>query len=227
MSHHPAHPLVYVVSALDVGEDPVTPSVVGIYTTRDRAITAYFQSAAETYRTNDDGGTFEPVYGIRGQLDVSADFILTENSPSRRVLLEHNGENPYEAVVVAINAVRCNMAVEQTVPLLEDVPPPFVAEDDEASSSVLVDEPPPEGSFLVVEKGSKQPKKAKVRVLMAATLGLGFDRDVSLLGVFFSKDAALKVARHDFAKHCDPNGDGGDDGGDDDDDGVIDRTDTV
>ena len=180
---------VYLVTALIVGDDPCSPTVLGVYDTCDLAVQRakeFFQTQSMSYRN----GVFSTKlsFGVTGQEDWTTTTKKQQEPFAMRVLAEtvdqeHATEN--NAVTVAINAVLLNSTYHTDIPLLQD--------HHHSKESAAM------------SKGSKvgPPPSEKLHIIMSVIPHDDYgERDSTLLGIFTDKNLALQVAREDFKTEC-------------------------
>jgi hypothetical protein len=205
-------PLVFVATALvNQGGDPVSPQIVGVYTTQQRALDnarRFFEYHAGSYQN----GKFQYPLGDEfggGQKDLSDSLVLREDAPCMRVFLEAEGdkddddENCESGIAVAINAIYVcadQAGPEEPVPLLREGYNGLKFSSWRVKETTNVScfmEEPQQG-----DAGGNRKKKKKVHVLMDAYYDRddGEQNDPTLVGVFFEneKDIAMSVAKECF-----------------------------
>ena len=192
---------IYVVTALIAGEDPVSPTVIGIYATREQAA----KNAHAIFNEQKGEPVLEHGEELKGQEDFTTDFLCSDEKEAKdkcwgmRVLLEaYDGDPCLEAVVVAINEVPLDVSVEQDIPLLKQC---WRDRNKEA---------PKQAELSTSKPSAKTEGATRVHVLVAGhgAVDRSGDMDPTLVGVFSTKDDAIAAAKVHF-KHCYRNSYGG------------------
>jgi hypothetical protein len=192
-----ATPYVFVVTGLVSAGEQCSPRVVGIFSTKAGAVQAaraFFATYANSYKD----GAFVKDSKVVGRQDFSSILPLSGGCPSVRILLEvyHPGVSEGgDCVIAAVNAVQCNTTTDQGIALLDEAS--YRSSKDYNSDTYL-------GPLIADEEpsafGDLAKEQRKLRVLMSGEHHDG-ERNPSLLGVYFSKQAALEAAKHAYSEH--------------------------